>query len=148
MHFSSLLNYPQAPLIGTLLGILVITIIGWAIWSWLKPKGFRLFALTEFQSIQERLAEKDKLKFIQETNLLLRRVAIRSFGQAKVVGLTGKDWLEFLDWSRGAVKNNPEKGFIKGNGKFLNWEDNPKLPSNEETQALILLVTEWIKRHT
>lgn len=148
MYFSSLLHHPQAWLLGVGLGLIVLALISWWIWSWLKPRGFRLFALTEFQSIQDRLATSDKLKFLQETNLLLRRVAIRSFGQAKVVGLTGKDWLEFLDWSRGTVNNSQEQGFIAGNGKFLNWEENINLPTDDEMQALIQLVIEWIKRHT
>lgn len=151
MFFASFTNFLYQPwaiyvVLLVLFALVALAVLA-AVW-WLKPKGFKRFALEEFKAIQLRLAATDQLKFIQETNLLLRRIAIRSFGQPKAVGLTGLDWLEFLDWSRGKVNKKADKGFVAGSGRFLNWEENPDLPSQEEMQALIKLVTQWIKRHT
>lgn len=148
MQFKPLFNQPFFWLLVVLAISLLLLVFVWLVWRYFRPAGFQKFALTEFKSIQTKLAASNKLRFLQETNLLLRRIAIRSFGQPKVVGLTGQDWLEFLDWSRGKVTKKSDKGFVAGNGRFLNWEENPDLPSDEEMQALIKLVTQWIKRHT
>lgn len=148
MQFEPLFNQPLFWLFLSFLVLSLLGILVWLVWYFLQPKGFQKFALTEFKSIEAKLAANNPLRFLQETNLLLRRIAIRSFGQPKAVGLTGQDWLEFLEWSRGKTTTRSDKGFVAGSGRFLNWEENPDLPSPEEMQALIKLVTQWIKRHT
>lgn len=53
-------------------------------------------ALSELQRIEQEYAD-DPAEMIRQLSILLRRSAISLHGRYKTAGLTGKDWLHFLD---------------------------------------------------
>ena len=71
---------------------------------------------------------------------LLRRYAAQRFGQAGVAGLTGRDWLEFLDANGGGGS------FCNGVGAVL--ETRPyQLTGDFDAAALITLVRQWVQEN-
>lgn len=71
---------------------------------------------------------------------LLRRYAAQRFGPAGIVGLTGRDWLEFLDAHGGGG------GFCNGVGAIL--ETRPyQLTGDFDAAALINLVSHWLQEN-
>jgi len=75
--------------------------------------------------------------------VLVRRVAISVSPRAKAAGLTGRQWLEFLDAS---VKGLP---FSEGIGQLLADAPYRKTPPTElEVSQLIDLCEDWLKAQT
>jgi hypothetical protein len=71
---------------------------------------------------------------------LLRRVALSRFPRRRVAGLTGEDWLAFLDEQGGGGR------FHDGPGRLLveaPYRPAPELPAD----ALTDLVREWVRRN-
>jgi hypothetical protein len=82
----------------------------------------------------------DNLQKISELSVLLRRVAISVSARAEAAGLTGQQWLAFLDRS---VKGAP---FSTGIGQLL--ADAPyrqTAPTEPEISQLIELCEDWLK---
>ena len=70
-------------------------------------------------------------------NQLLRRVALARFPRAEVAGLSGEDWLHFLD------THAKVSGFVTGPGRVLGTA--PFAPKcTLDRAALLALVRQWI----
>ncbi len=77
---------------------------------------------------------------LSELSVLIRRVAITVSPRAKAAGLTGRQWLAFLDRS---VKGLP---FSAGIGQLLADAPYRKMPPTEqEMSQLIDLCADWLK---
>jgi len=88
-------------------------------------------------------AARDNLQKLGELSVLVRRVAISVSPRAKAAGLTGRQWLEFLDTS---VKGTP---FSEGIGQRLADAPYRKTPPTElEISQLIDLCEDWLKAQT
>jgi len=88
-------------------------------------------------------SSKDNARKLCELSMLLRRVAISTSPKAGVAGLTGREWLAFLDSS---VKGSP---FSEGIGACL--ADAPyrqSAPSDDEIARLVGLCEDWLKSRT
>ena len=71
---------------------------------------------------------------------LLRRYAAQRFGQAGIAGLTGRDWLDFLDANGGGCS------FCNGVGAIL--ETRPYQSAGDfDAAALIALVGYWLQEN-
>ncbi|MCK9395598.1 MAG: DUF4381 domain-containing protein [Methylobacter sp.] len=85
-------------------------------------------------------ASRDNLQKLCDLSVLVRRVAISVSPRAKTAGLTGRQWLEFLDSS---VKGMP---FSEGVGQLLADAPYRKTPPTEpEISQLIDLCEDWLK---
>ncbi len=85
-------------------------------------------------------ASRDNLQKLCDLSVLVRRVAISVSPRAKVAGLTGRQWLEFLDSS---VKGMP---FSEGVGQLLADAPYRKTrPTEPEISQLIDLCEDWLK---
>ena len=83
---------------------------------------------------------RDNLLIICELSVLLRRVAISVLPREKAAGLTGRQWLAFLDSS---VKGTP---FSDGIGQLLADAPYRKTPVTEQdVSQLIELCGDWLK---
>jgi len=88
-------------------------------------------------------ATRDSFQTLSELSVLVRRVAISVSPRAKAAGLTGQQWLAFLDRS---VKGLP---FSEGVGQLLADAPYRKTPPTEqEISQLIDLCEEWLKSQT
>lgn len=85
-------------------------------------------------------ATRNNLQKLCDLSVLVRRVAISLSPREKAAGLTGRQWLEFLDSS---VKGTP---FSEGIGQLL--ADAPyrnTQPTETEISQLIELCENWLK---
>ncbi|MGZ8159106.1 MAG: DUF4381 domain-containing protein [Methylobacter sp.] len=85
-------------------------------------------------------ATRDNLQKLCDLSVLLRRTAISVSPRAMAAGLTGRQWLEFLDTS---VKGTP---FSEGVGQLLADAPYRNTPPTElEISQLIELCESWLK---
>lgn len=89
-------------------------------------------------------SSKDNVQKLRELSVLLRRVAISVSPETDVAGLTGREWLAFLDNS---LKGSP---FSAGVGSCLANEPyqrpHRQLPlADSEISQLIGLCEDWLK---
>ncbi len=113
---------------------------------WLYKRLTRKTALKTAKKILAQIkqdAARDNLQKLGELSVLVRRVAISVSPRAKAAGLTGRQWLEFLDTS---VKGTP---FSEGIGQLLADAPYRKTPPTElEISQLIDLCEDWLKSQT
>jgi len=83
--------------------------------------------------------ERDSSEKLTALSALLRRVAISKVGRNECAGLTGQQWLEFLDRS---VKGSP---FTQGIGKLLANAPYQKYPPTDaDITQLTRLCEDWL----
>jgi hypothetical protein len=106
----------------------------------------RLTRKTAIKTAQKMLAEikqdamRDSSRKLSDLSVLLRRVAISVSPRTTAAGLTGRQWLAFLDRS---VKGMP---FSEGAGQLLAdapYRNTP--PTESEIAQLINLCEDWLK---
>jgi hypothetical protein len=124
--------------------ILAVTIPLLIVFSiWLYKRLTRKTALKTANKLLIQIkqdATRDNLQKLCDLSMLVRRVAISVSPREKAAGLTGRQWLAFLDRS---VKGLP---FSEGVGQLL--ADAPyrnTLPTEQEISQLIDLCEDWLK---
>lgn len=114
------------------LGILLALALCWAIWRGVKhwrANAYRRAALVELSAAGDDPAV---------IAAILRRAALAAWPRARVAGLTGADWLGFLDASGGSNQ------FRDGPGAAL-----ARAPYSGEQQVpgLSKLAADWVRAH-
>ncbi len=130
------------PAIGWwILAVTVPLLIVFSVWFYK-----RLTRKTALKTANKLLAQikqdatRDNLQKLCELSMLVRRVAISVLPRGKAAGLTGRQWLAFLDTS---VKGLP---FSEGVGQLLAdapYRSTP--PTEQEISQLIELCERWLK---
>jgi hypothetical protein len=108
----------------------------------LQLRAARRLALRELKALEQAFEHKpDATTLLRELSRLLRRFALARFPREQVAGLSGADWLAFLD------RQHPGLGFLDGPGRRL--LDAPYRPAAaaEDLPELIGLVRRWIARN-
>jgi Domain of unknown function (DUF4381) len=83
--------------------------------------------------------QRDNSQKLKELSILIRRVAISTTARSGCAGLTGRQWLEFLDRS---VKGAP---FTQGIGQLLaNAPYQHRSPTEQEISQLTSLCEDWL----
>ncbi|WP_027148511.1 DUF4381 domain-containing protein [Methylobacter tundripaludum] len=126
--------------LAVLIPLLIILLV------WFYKRLTRKTALKTAKKILAQIKQdtaRDNLQKLGEISVLVRRVAISVSPRAKTAGLTGRQWLEFLDTS---VKGTP---FSEGIGQRLADAPYRKTPPTElEISQLIDLCEDWLKAQT
>lgn len=110
---------------------------------WLYKRLTRKTAIKTSRKILVQIkqdATRDNLQKLCDLSVLIRRVAISISPREKAAGLTGRQWLAFLDTS---VKGAP---FSEGVGRLLAdapYRNTP--PTEQEISQLIGLCEDWLK---
>ncbi|MGD8557863.1 MAG: DUF4381 domain-containing protein [Chromatiales bacterium] len=126
-----------------LLAMILVALLAWAlVIAWKKARlrrtQRRLLALLEELELTGR-HEPGKLA---QLSILLRRIALMHYPRQQVAGLTGEDWLHFLDSSGG------DGGFANGPGRVLaSGPYMPELPGEYDPRGVIRLVRDWIRKN-
>ncbi len=103
----------------------------------------RRFAMQELNAIRDRYAQNlNNERFIYEINLLIRRIAVKNFSRQQVEGLTGQEWLEFLD----ATGETHE--FSQGAGKVLAHGNYNNEANQLDTGSVYKITKKWIRIQT
>lgn len=130
------------PAIGWwVVAVAILLLITGLVWLYKK-----LTRKTAFKTASKLLAQikqdttRDNLQKLAELSVLVRRVAVSVSPRAKVAGLTGRQWLAFLDNS---VKGAP---FSEGIGQLLADAPYRKItPTDLEIAQLTDLCSDWLK---
>lgn len=100
----------------------------------------RRYALKELEQMRARFQEhQQRQRFLNELNMLLRRMALVHYDREEVAPLSGQAWLSFLD------RSGRTTIFSEGIGQSLiqAYEERPDdINEPELTEA----VEQWIKR--
>lgn len=103
---------------------------------------------SEVEQIKKQFKQsKNKLELAQSLSVLLRRTSISLYSEKNVAGLTGEQWLAFLDKTRLVESSTATHNFQSETGKALIVA--PYLPNTSDfsfnTTALIKLCEDWLK---
>ena len=110
---------------------------------WLVKRIFRQTAIksgTKHLTAINNNPDLNDLQKLQEISALVRRIAISHFSRTEAAGLTGQQWLRFLD------QDMPDKPFSEGAGRLLiagpyQYHQVEAL----DIDALIKLCETWLK---
>lgn len=108
-----------------------------------QSQRYRKLALQQLSQLQD--GHKEPVLYLAQINRLLKQTLLAAPTPNKAAGLTGKQWLYFLDRSANTDR------FSNGPGKWL--IEGPYLPANTNTidtntlKNLHSLVEHWIKTH-
>jgi hypothetical protein len=144
--------WPPAPGWWLLLAIL-LTALGFALGWWLRRRQRRVLRelLGELDAIERQHRHRhDTSATVQQLSVLLRRAALSFHPRREVAGLTGPDWLDWLD------RIGRSRTFSTGVGALL--DDSPYRPADQtvideqQMQELFRLVRDtlqqvWRSRH-
>ena len=132
--------WPPAPGWWLVIGLLlmIIALVSWQAWRrWLRLRPVRS-AQKILTALHEQLREGAATPALAaELSTLIRRLALWRFSNSAVAGLTGPDWLRFLDRTLGDTQ------FSQGPGRWLLTA--PYAPSSTvELSELLALTQRWI----
>lgn len=133
--------WPLAPGWWLLLGVVIlIGLMLWALRLWLRHVSRRKRALAKFKALQERhLRGESAHSLVSELSVLIRRTAISLYPREEAAGLTGEDWLHWLDK---AADLDPEKGFCTPAGRSL--INAPYRPETDvDMDGLLAISADW-----
>ncbi len=129
-----------------LLAVVIIVLWRWSLTRWRSRDGWRQDAHVKLKALGKRLNREgvnntDRRAVLGELSVVLRRAAIARFGRRECAGLSGNQWLAFLD------KYDP-KGFDWRNRGTLMVE-LPYAPEGLliepiEVRELILAARVWV----
>jgi len=127
-----------------LLGIFLLLMVIFMFFRWLnhyRKNAYRREALKKIARIKQNTQNKNEANQLNDIWVLLKVVAMETFGRQQVAQLYGNDWLEFLE-SKG--KDTP---FSQYKEHIANTLHNVIPVDLKETEALIELSKKWISTH-
>jgi hypothetical protein len=136
--------WPPAPgwwlVAAAALVALVLVVRLW--FRWRRRTSLQRAARRELERLgRELAADGDRRRYLAELSRLLRRLALARYPRAQVAGLTGDDWLAFLDATGG------DGEFSQGVGRVL--VESAYRPADEtafDPERLAALVGRWVNR--
>jgi hypothetical protein len=130
-------GWPPAPGWYLVLGALLV-LLSWALWRIFRRRqagAYRREALVCLDDLEKRAA-------LVELPALLKRTALAAYPRAKVAGITGAEWLAFLDETLG------DSSFSAGPGRSLvDLAYAPRAAGDGDVAALLALSRRWIRQH-
>lgn len=138
--------WPPAPgwwLVALSLGLaLVLMARGWR--RWRQVAAIARAAQHELAQLERELAvHGDRRRHLAALSQLLRRLALMRYPRAQVAGLTGDDWLAFLDATGGHGE------FSQGVGRVL--VESAYRPASAiafDPESLAALIRRWVAANT
>ncbi|MES2790477.1 MAG: DUF4381 domain-containing protein [Planctomycetota bacterium] len=132
--------WPPAPGWYVVAAVALVTVVTISIrwWQRWKANAYRRAAL--------RCLNSDATGSWQELPAFVKRVALAAWPREQVAGLSGEEWLKFLDASVGS------KNFTQGNGRWLlalAYEPTAaSRMSPGDQEDVIRIIRHWIKSHS
>ncbi|WP_105103749.1 DUF4381 domain-containing protein [Microbulbifer pacificus] len=123
--------WPQTPLAKSLLALLLVLVLflAWRAWRHYRANAYRRAALKALAGAGDNPAQ---------IAALLRRTALAVYPREQVAGLTGEDWLAFLNrqYRGNAFKGDVGETLLRG--AYRNCPPHP---------ALTRAARDWIRHH-
>lgn len=140
--------WPPAPGWWYLLaGVVILVGLALLIRRWYKKGALRREALTRLRQIETAYEQEgDCIKLSQELSILLRRIVLSNRPKEQVAGLTGENWLRFLDEHNPVSNKKNSSAFQQGAGRILITAPYQKQVDKEEVDRLLGLCQKWITK--
>lgn len=126
-----------------ILGVLLLIVAIVLFYKWIKlyiTNKYRREAIDQLQLIEAQ--ETENQNKINQLNIILKQVAIITFGRQQVAQLYGEDWLLFLD-------SKYKKGeFLKYANNFSDALYNNKTVDQATLNSIVKLTKTWIREHS
>jgi hypothetical protein len=121
-----------------------------AVWYFKRRKQLRVrrAAFKELENLRQAyLTHYDKKRFVKDLSVLLRRISVSYFPSREVAGLTGAQWLEFLDSTLSPKRNKSGHKFSGAVGEALIHipYSRERHDKNIDVDTLYTLSEEWIR---
>lgn len=136
--------WPPAPGWWIVTFLLLASILGLIYWIWRRHRkmAYRRAAVNQLEQIKAGYQQhRDPIKLLTELSVLLKRTCITRYGRDHSAGLTGQEWLQFLD------STGNTKGFTEGCGKAL-VEQRYQAKPDVDCPALLELVKSWLQKQS
>lgn len=127
-----------------ILGFLILILICAMLYKWLKNYQHNIYrrdAIKEIFILEKQFQQEQNSIQLNRTLVLLKSVAIITFGRKQVAQLYGNDWLKFLD----SKANNIS--FIKYNETISDALNESKKMDLKNSEAVFKLTKKWIRTH-
>ncbi len=139
--------WPPAPGWWLLLALLVT--VAAVIYAWNRTQQnnreqsrIRNAALAELENIRQLYRDTgDSMQLLRSLSTLLRRVCLSFYPDSKAPGLTGQEWLRYLDSTAPAPGFQSELGKVLATAPYLPEDHCPKF----DEEALLALSENWIR---
>jgi len=134
--------WPPAPgwwLLALLLLVLVAAAFFWRRRREHMRRSAVSVARRELEALRRRAQEQEPVRVVAELSVLLRRLAISLFPRRATAGLTGAEWLGFLD------RPFAERPFSEGPGRILVEAPYRPRVDKDEIMPLFPLCESWIE---
>ncbi len=127
-------------LVAGLLALFIVAAI-WLIRRHRVKTAPRRHALSLLEKIEAIAVDKDHVQpCVQELSRLMRRIVLQRYPRVQAAGLTGDDWLQFLDHT------GTTNQFTHGAGRAL-AQGPYALNSDADISKLAPLIAQWIKKN-
>ena len=142
--------WPLAPGWWILLGLIVLTVVTAYLYIYFKRRGeLSRQAMAELTNIVNHYQQhRDPARMVSAISALLRRVTVTLYPQHNVAGLTGEQWLRFLD-DIAPKKNSGEAArFNSELGQYLitlPYCAKPRV-DQQRVKELVLLCRSWLQQ--
>ena len=141
IHLPALADFwPLAHGWWILLVLIILALFGIVKWrQWRAKKQEKAAIIVKLRPIEAALTKAPTNALIAELNTLLRQISVNYYPRRTVAGLTGKNWLVFLDAAGDTTQ------FSQGVGEIL--ADAPYQTvglANLDQKALLDLIEQWI----
>lgn len=109
--------WPPAPGWWLLAAVCIVLTIAGIVWLWRKQRQLtvQMAALYELAQLENAYqADRNAAAAMKQLSILLRRCSLAAFQDKSVAGLTGEDWLKFLDSTggNGQFTAGPGRAFL------------------------------------
>ena len=126
------------------IGIMLLLVAIILFYKWLhnyRKNAYRREALKELAAIKDKISENSSNAGLNQLFILLKLVAIQTYGRSEVASLYGKEWISFLE------EKGKETPFSNYASEFNNTLYVGTGMDNSKLQQLITLSKKWIVTH-
>ncbi len=111
-----------------------------------RRRRYRRVALVRLEDVSRRLSGSRRVAALREVPVLLKQVALVTFGRSPVAQLSGREWFAFL------VGTCPDNAFTDVDGALLTrvaYEPDERLAevSQGAAASLLSLARHWVRFH-
>jgi len=126
-----------------ILGVVMLILVVVLFYKWLKlyqTSKYRRAAIKKLQLIESQNAESQYK--INQLNIILKQVAMVTFGREQVANLYGNDWFLFLD------SKNKKSEFAKYSSNFSDAIYSDKQVDETTLKSIYKTTKTWINEHS
>jgi len=145
IHLPHAINmWPTAP--GWILSFaIVLGLIAYLIYVWYQRRQKKIavkFALSKLNTLKDLMIENpDNINIAAEISMLIRRTALHYFHREEIAGLSGNDWLDFLNRSSSTTQFTGETGHLLIDGPYRQNNTADLMPLFALTQAWLSTIS-------